>query len=156
MTRSALATRSSREICLPIRAMRRPRHIPRWATSRSTAISIGVSTTMTAAKTRPLVTVSVSSGVSSTTTRSVPASASMRRRISARTAGCTIALRAATDSSSLNAIAASPARSSEPSARMMCGAEAGRQLVEQRRARHLQLADDAVGVDDHRAALGEA
>ena len=35
-------------------------------------------------------------------------------------------------------------------------AEAGGQLRQQRRAGHLQLADDAVGVDDDRATRGEA
>src|SRR5829696_1207990 len=43
----------------------------------------------------------------------------MRRRISARTAGCTMSLSAWVDSSSLNAMAASAARSSDPSAPMM-------------------------------------
>ena len=64
-------------------------------------------------------TVGVISGVSSTTTLSVSRSASIWRWISRRTAGCMIEFSAATDSSSLKAIAARPARSSEPSSRMI-------------------------------------
>ena len=67
---------------------RRPRPSPRNVTSRSTATSVGTSTTMTAANSRPGLT--LSNGVSSTTTRSVSASASMRRAISSRTAGWTM------------------------------------------------------------------
>jgi hypothetical protein len=68
--------------------------------------------------------VTSNSGVSTTTTWSVPASAAMRRAISARTSGWTIVLMSA--------------------------------RVEQRAACLLELPDDGVGVDDHRAPVGEA
>ncbi len=63
-----------------------------------------------------------------------------------------MALRSPTASSSTKASWASFARSSDPVAVMISATEPCGQLVEQRRAGPLQLVDDRVGVDDHRAA----
>ena len=134
---------------------RRPRSCPRWPTSRSTATSTGTSTTTTR---RHVVRAAVgrAAGCRARRRGRCRRSAAMRRAISARTAGWTIALRS---SSALRRrrTRSPPARPGRARRRraMMSVAEALGELVEQRRARLLQLVDDRVGVDDHRAALGE-
>src|SRR5918994_1724506 len=96
--------------------------MPRWSTRRRTAMSGSMSTTIVAAS--PSRGFSVSSGKSSTTMRSVAAWAPIWRAISSCIAGCTMALRAASAAracgSSPNTSAATAARSSEPSERMIC------------------------------------
>ena len=70
---------------------------------------------------RPFRGFSARSGMSSTTTASVPAAASMRRAISAPTAGWTMALSSFSASASPNTMAARAGRSSSPSGRRTPG-----------------------------------
>ena len=153
ITKSALASRSSRDAWRAMRARASASVKPRCSTRRATAISGSVSTTIVPTmSSRPD---STSSGTSRITTPSRPAAPRAGGRSRRPTAGCTMALRSARASGSVNTMSATAWRSSCPSARDDPGPEPLDHGRQHRRARRLQLADDGVGVDDLGAPLGQ-